>query len=39
MRAEFAQAMISLFGERRDLVFLTLDLGYMALEEVAEAYG
>jgi transketolase len=39
MRAEFAQAMIALFEEQRDLVFVTGDLGYMALEGVAEAYG
>src|SRR5450631_3098281 len=39
MRAEFAQAMIALFGKRSDLVFITGDLGYMALEEVAKTYG
>jgi transketolase len=39
MRAEFAQAMIALFEARRELVFITADLGYMALEGVAEAYG
>ena len=39
MRAEFAQAMLALFGARRDLVFITGDLGYMALEDVAKAYG
>ena len=39
MRAEFAQAMIALFHERRDLVFLTGDVGYMALEGVAKTYG
>jgi transketolase len=39
MRAEFAQAMIALFQKRRDLVFLTGDVGYMALEEVARTYG
>ena len=39
MRAEFAQAMIALFQKRRDLVFITGDLGYMALEGVAEAYA
>lgn len=31
--------MIALFEERKDLVFVTGDLGYMALEEVAKAYG
>lgn len=39
MRAEFAQAMLELFEQRRDLVFLTGDLGYMALERVAQTFG
>src|SRR5690606_32523661 len=39
MRSEFAQAVLALFATRRDLVFLTADLGYMALEEVAEELG
>jgi transketolase len=39
MRAEFARAMVALFEARRDLVFVTGDLGYMALESVAETYG
>jgi len=39
MRAEFVQAMLELFERRKDLVFVTGDLGYMALEAVAEAYG
>lgn len=39
MRAEFAQAMIALHRTRKNLVFLTGDLGYMALEPVAEALG
>jgi transketolase len=39
MRAEFAQAMVALFETRKDLVFVTGDLGYQALEGVAEAYG
>lgn len=39
MRSEFAQAMIALSNERPNLVFLTADLGYMALERVAEALG
>lgn len=39
MRAEFARAMIALFQRRSDLVFITGDLGYMALEEIAETYG
>jgi transketolase len=39
MRAEFAQAMLQLFEQRKNLVFVTGDLGYMALEGVAAAYG
>jgi len=39
MRAEFAQAMLTLFERRKELVFITGDLGYMALEGIAEAYG
>ena len=39
MRTEFAQAMLALFEKRQDLVFITGDLGYMALEGVAKAYG
>jgi transketolase len=39
MRAEFAEALIALFETRKDLVFITGDLGYRALEGVAEAYG
>jgi transketolase len=39
MRSEFAQAMVALFEKRKDLVFVTSDLGYMALEGVAEVYG
>jgi transketolase len=39
MRAEFAQAMIGLLRTRKNLVFITGDIGYMALEEVARAYG
>ena len=31
--------MVQLFDTRKDLVFLTGDLGYLALEGVAEAYG
>ncbi len=31
--------MVALFGERADLVFITVDLGYMALEGVAQVYG
>ena len=39
MRVEFAQAMISLKDKYPSLVFLTGDLGYMALEKVEEKYG
>jgi len=39
MRAEFAQAMVALFMKRKDLVFVTGDLGYMAFERMAETYG
>ena len=39
MRDEFARSMIALFQRRRDLVFLTGDVGYMALEEIAATYG
>ena len=39
MRNEFARAMIELAASRSDLVFLTADLGYMALEGVQQAYG
>jgi transketolase len=39
MRAEFARAMLALFERREDLVFITADLGYGALEEVARVFG
>jgi transketolase len=39
MRAEFAQAMLALHEQRKDLVFITGDIGYMALEDVAQTYG
>jgi transketolase len=39
MRAEFARAMLALYGQRQDLVFITGDLGYMAFEGLAEALG
>jgi transketolase len=39
VRLEFAQAMIGLARKRTDLVFITGDLGYDALEGVAAAYG
>ncbi len=39
MRVEFAQAMLALFESRKDLVLVTGDLGYMALEGVKSAFG
>jgi transketolase len=39
MRAEFAEAMLQLLGRRTDLVFVTGDLGYLAFERLAQAYG
>jgi len=39
MRDEFAQAMVALFGTRRDLVFITGDVGYMAVEGIAQTFG
>jgi transketolase len=39
MRDEFAQAMVALFGKRSDLVFVTGDVGFMALEGIAHTYG
>ncbi len=39
MRTEFAQAMVTLFDKRADLVFITGDLGYMAVEGIAQAFG
>jgi transketolase len=39
MRADFARAMVALFQRRRDLVFITGDLGYMALEGVAQTFA
>jgi transketolase len=39
VRAELAQAMVALRETRSDLVFITGDLGYMALEAVAAAFG
>ena len=39
MRDEFAHAMVALSGKRGDLVFITGDVGYMAVEGIAEAYG
>jgi transketolase len=39
MRVEFAAAMTELAGRRPKAVFLTGDLGYMALEGVRDAFG
>lgn len=39
MRAEFVTAMLALFEQRKELVFVTGDLGYKALEGVAAALG
>lgn len=39
MRAEFAQAVVKLFKPDNNSVFLTGDLGFMALEQVREIYG
>jgi transketolase len=39
MRDEFARTMVALFRERNDLVFITGDVGYLAIEPIAEAYG
>jgi transketolase len=39
MRDEFTQAIVALFGSRPDLVFITADVGYMAVEGIAETCG
>lgn len=39
MRVEFAQSMIAEFDKNENLVFVTGDLGYMALEKVQEKFG
>lgn len=39
MRVEFAQAIINAFDKNDNLVFITGDLGYMALEKVQEKFG
>ena len=39
MRVEFAQAMIDSFDKHPEMVFITGDLGYMALEEVQAKFG
>ena len=39
MRDEFARTMVALSRKRNDLVFITGDVGYLAIEPIAEAYG
>jgi transketolase len=39
MRNEFAQAIVDLFDETPNLIFITGDLGYMALENVEKKLG
>lgn len=39
MRADFARAMLALRDRRPEVVFITTDLGYLALEEIAGAFG
>src|SRR5580704_12398457 len=39
MRVEFAQSMIKFFDANPNMVFITGDLGYMALEKVQEKFG
>lgn len=39
MRVEFARAIVELAKEREDLIFLSGDLGFMALEEVQACLG
>ncbi len=39
MRDEFVRAMVALCGARSDLVFITADVGYMAVEAVADVLG
>jgi transketolase len=39
MRDEFARTMVALFQSRSDLVFITGDVGYLAIEEIARIYG
>jgi transketolase len=39
MRDEFARTMVALFQRRSDLVFITGDVGYLAVEEIARTYG
>lgn len=39
MRVEFAQSIIDSFDKKPNLVFITGDLGYMALEKVQQKFG
>ncbi len=39
MRDEFARTIVALFEKRNDLVFVTADVGYMAVEGIARALG
>lgn len=39
MRVEFAQAIINAYDKNPNLVFITGDLGYMALEKVQQKFG
>lgn len=39
MRDEFARAMVALFGRRADLAFVTADVGYMAIEQIAKTFA
>ena len=39
MRDEFARTMVALGQRRSDLVFITGDVGYLAVEEIARTYG
>jgi len=39
MRDEFTRAMLKLRDRREDLIFITADVGYMALEGIAQRFG
>lgn len=39
MRDEFVRALIGLYQRRSDLVFMTGDVGYLAIEELATTFG
>ena len=38
MRTEFARAIIDLYNGNKNIIFITGDLGYMALEDVMKTY-